>query len=125
VSNGAIGTLLGKTILVVEDDYMVATDISAFLAREGATIIGPAGTVRAAGALLEKASVIDAAVLDVNLRNERVYPVADELLERGVPFVFATGYEELLLDRKYVGLPRSPKPIDKQSLLSVLLTLVA
>ena len=125
MNDAAATTLGGRAILVVEDDYMLATDLSEFLAEHGATIIGPAGTVLQAMALVEGTSSIDAAVLDVNLRGERVYPVADALLARKVPFVFVTGYEVLLLDRKYVGLPRSPKPIDKQSLLPLLQTLVA
>lgn len=124
MTNAATVKLRGKNILVVEDDYMVATDVSDFLRDQGASVIGPAGSLGAAMALVKSTSLIDAAVLDVNLRGERVYPVADALIARGVPIVFATGYEELLLERGYVGLPLCPKPIDKTALLRLLRTLI-
>jgi len=110
--------LAGKRILLVEDEYILASDLAEFLEQHGADIVGPVGTMTQALAMTGAA--LDAAVLDVNLRGERVYPVADALLERGVPIVFATGYDELLGHRSYVGLPRCRKPIDKPALLKLL-----
>src|SRR4051812_10926936 len=108
--------LTGRRILVVEDEYMLAADVAQFLESRGATVIGPFGSVARALAAVER-ETIDGAVLDINLGDERVYPVADALIGRGVPIVFATGYEELLMQRPYLGLPRCPKPIDKMELL--------
>ena len=116
--------LEGKRILIVEDEYVLASDLVEFLEERGAVIVGPVGSVSEALALAKR-EPIDAAVLDVNLREERVYPVADALIERRVPIVFATGYDELLMHRPYIGLPRFQKPIDKASLLQVLRTVVA
>jgi CheY-like chemotaxis protein len=112
-------TLAGKRILVVEDEYMLANDLAEFLENQGAAVAGPVGTVKGALVLVET-EALDGAVLDVNLRDEQVYPVADALLARKVPIVFATGYEELLLARAYIGLPRCQKPIDKTALAKAL-----
>ena len=111
--------LAGKRILVVEDEYMLAQELARFLMEHGATIVGPVGTVKAALDLATRES-LDAAVLDVNLHSQRVYPAADALLDRKVPVVFTTGYDELLMQRPYITLPRCPKPLDKEALLRVL-----
>jgi CheY-like chemotaxis protein len=108
-----------KRILAVEDEYMLAQELALFLEQHGATVVGPVGTVRAA-LDLAAGEALDAAVLDVNLRNELVYPVADALIERRIPIVFTTGYDELLMQRSYIGLPRCSKPLDKEALLRVL-----
>lgn len=114
------GKALGdKRILLVEDEYFVAHDIARFLEFHGATVIGPAGTLDAAFAHARE-EALDAAVLDVNLRNQLVYPVADLLIEKRVPVVFVTGYDELLMQRAYLGLPRCTKPLNKEALLRLL-----
>jgi len=117
-------TLSGKRILAVEDEYMLAQELALFLEERGATVIGPVGTIQA-GLGLATRETLDAAVLDVNLRNKPVYPVADVLIERGIPIVFVTGYDELLMQRPYLGLPRCPKPLDKEALLRVLVREIA
>jgi CheY-like chemotaxis protein len=116
--------LTDKRILTVEDEYMLAQELALFLEQHGATVVGPVGTVQAALGLATREAV-DAAVLDVNLRSQLVYPVADALIERGVPVVFVTGYDELLLQRPYIHLPRCPKPLDKEALLRVLVKEIA
>src|SRR5436189_372660 len=87
-------SLRGRCLLVVEDEYLIAADLTASLESLGVQVIGPAASVEEALALVHNNSDrIDGAVLDINLRNERVYPVADVLMARGVPFVFTTGYD--------------------------------
>lgn len=116
--------LAGKLILIVEDEYALATDLAEFLQDQGATIVGPAGSLKAASGLAEREGAqLSAAVLDINLRNELVYPVADQLIALGVPVVFTTGYDQLLMAEPYSSLPRFPKPIDKAALARVLETL--
>jgi CheY-like chemotaxis protein len=118
--------LQGKLILVVEDSYFLATEMKVFLQEEGAAVAGPVASVRDGLALVEReGSHIDAAVLDVNLRNETVFPVADALTARRVPLVFCTGYEQLLLGRPYVNSPYITKPIDYARLATVLSTVIA
>ncbi|MCP8940478.1 response regulator [Alsobacter sp. SYSU M60028] len=83
----------GKRILVVEDEAVIAAMIEDMLEDLGAVVVGPVNTV-ARGLALAGDAAIDAAVLDVNLRGERVDPVARLLARRGVPVVIASGYGE-------------------------------
>lgn len=83
----------GRRILVVEDEAIVADMLENILTDAGAVVVGPAGTV-AAALRLATGEPLDAAVLDVNLRGERIDPVADVLRSRAIPLVFATGYGE-------------------------------
>jgi len=85
--------LRDRRILIVEDDFHVADSLSLALRASGAHVVGPAATVSAALKLVASCERVDGAVLDINLRGEVVYPVADALRRRGVPFVFATGYD--------------------------------
>lgn len=81
-----------RRILVVEDDYMIARDVSDDLEAAGAIVIGPAPSVDGALRLMEGQPTIDLAVLDVNLGTERSFPVAQALQAKAIPFLFATGY---------------------------------
>lgn len=113
----------GKRLLIVEDEYLIASALAEFLKVRGADIVGPVGSVRQALALIER-TLPDAAVLDVNLGSEQVYPVADVLIDRAVPFVFATGYDQLVMRRPYLRIPRCQKPIDKDALARLLHTAI-
>jgi DNA-binding response OmpR family regulator len=83
--------LSGKRVLIVEDEFAVALMIEDFLIEFGCATLGPCNTVAKAMrvALTEN---FDLAVLDVNLNGERIYPVADALAKRGIPFLFVSGY---------------------------------
>lgn len=83
--------LIGKRILLVEDEPLIATMVVDMLVGLGATVEGPATTLEA-GLALAGAAEVDAAVLDINLRGKRIDPIADVLDARGIPVVFATGY---------------------------------
>jgi CheY-like chemotaxis protein len=105
--------LTGLRILVVEDEYLIAMDLADRLADLGAEVIGPAGSVTEALAIVgAKGNRIDGAVLDVNLRNEHVYPVANALTARGVRFIFASGYDVGMTPAAYADMPRQVKPVD-------------
>jgi CheY-like chemotaxis protein len=108
--------LRGLLILVVEDEYLVAAELVRALEHRGAAVIGPAGSIQDAFAALGQGCQIDAAVLDINLRGERCYPIADALRERGVPFIFATGYDACIIPETYVEVPRIEKPVDIRAL---------
>jgi PAS domain S-box-containing protein len=84
--------LRGARVLIVEDAVLLAMELETGLSDAGAKVIGPAYELEEAMALLDQP--IDAAVLDANLNGHSVTPVAQALLARGVPFVFATGYGE-------------------------------
>jgi CheY-like chemotaxis protein len=109
--------LAGLRLLVVEDEYFIADDMAQTLRRQGAIVIGPAPSREAAFALLSAHERIDGAVLDINLRGETVFPVADALQVRGVPFVFATGYDDGLVPARYRDVPRWEKPFDYENLV--------
>jgi CheY-like chemotaxis protein len=78
-------------ILIVEDEYLIALELDAVLRSAGYRVIGPAGDVRAALAMLD-AERPDAAILDVNLAGQWVTPVAEILRAASVPFILASGY---------------------------------
>lgn len=84
-------TLAGKRILVVEDEAMVAVMVEDMLNDLGAIVVGPAGSI-SEGLTLANQEDLDAALLDINVRSERIDPVADKLRARNIPIVFATGY---------------------------------
>lgn len=88
--------LKGKRILVVEDEALIAVMVEDMLTEMGSIVIGPAATIEAALALA-RGEELDAAVLDVNVRGERIDPVAEALMTRQVPVLFATGYGEVRL----------------------------
>ncbi|MET7242573.1 response regulator [Methylobacterium sp. EM32] len=106
-------------VLVVEDEYFIADDISRALIRHGAEVVGPVPTVQEARALLDT-QALDLAVLDINLRSELVYPLVAELSRRGVPMVFATGYDAAAIPADYEAIPAWSKPFDYNALADVL-----
>jgi DNA-binding response OmpR family regulator len=116
--------LEGVRVLVVEDEFLVATLIEDMLVAAGCVVAGP--IPRPSEALDAVGSgTFDAAVLDVNLGGDRVYPVADALSRRNVPFVFVTGYSSGVLPREYNGRPRLCKPFKMADLLDILSSVVA
>ena len=80
-----------RSILVVEDEYMLAQDLSRDLEAAGVRVLGPVASVPETLEIVDGAERVDAAVLDVNLAGTMVFPLAEVLRDRGVPFVFVTG----------------------------------
>lgn len=101
-------SIAGLRILVVEDEAIVAMLIEDALVDIGCEVVGPMTSVeKALAASMER---LDGAFLDVNVRGQPVYPVADALIARGVPVVFVTGYGEAGIDRRFGGAPVVEKP---------------
>jgi CheY-like chemotaxis protein len=117
------GPLAGRRILVVEDEMLVLMNIETALTDLGCTATS-AGTIDAALTLLDYAS-FDAAMLDINLRGEKSYPVADALARRGIPFVFSTGYGNHRERPDFADRPMLRKPYLKGHLVAALSALVA
>jgi ActR/RegA family two-component response regulator len=117
---GQTTTLRGRRLLIVEDEYTVATDLARAFEEVGVDVVGPAGSVKEALKLLAEAGDIDGAVLDVKLCDEQVFPVADVLMDRGIPFVFATGYESWVIPPGYAAFPRCEKPVETAQLTRLL-----
>lgn len=111
--------LRGRRILIVEDEALVAMLVEDALLDAGCRIIGPAATVAEALALLE-AELPEAAVLDLNLSGETSAPVADALVQQGVPFLVASGYGAAGLPEGHRGVPVLAKPYDPGELTAAL-----
>lgn len=116
-----MGDLTGRSVLIVEDEYVIAQDFMEQFASRGAEIIGPAPTVERALHLIEGSKCLDAAVLDINLRGQKSFPIADLLRERGIPFVFATGYDTSTIPERYRAVPLYEKPLSTAKIADVLL----
>jgi CheY-like chemotaxis protein len=101
--------LIGTRILVVEDEYYLAADLSRALEDEGAVVIGPVGNLPEAQESVA-AGGFDCAVVDLNLRGSVAHRIAEELGDRGVPFLIATGYDRASLPESLQHVPRVEKP---------------
>jgi CheY-like chemotaxis protein len=106
-------------ILLVEDEMAIALMLEDALEALGYEVIGPAGRVREALALIESKAT-DVALLDVNLNGEKVYAVADALAARDIPFVFVTGYGAAGIAETYRDHAILQKPFLQQDLATVL-----
>src|SRR5260370_41328392 len=109
-----ITRLNGLRVLIVEDEAMVAILLEDILADCGCAVIGRAFSVEEAIALTRSERQIGAAILDVNLRGSPIYPVAEVLAARGIPFAFASGYGAEGLDEKWRDRLSLPKPFTSQ-----------
>ena len=115
-----VHALAGRRLLLVEDEYFIADDLVRELLAGGAEVVGPAGSVDGALDLLDEAGRLDGAVLDLNLQGEMAFPVADALRERGVPFVFTTGYDQAATPARYALVTRCEKPVDAARIAAAL-----
>lgn len=104
-------------VLVVEDEYLLADELTAALEDAGAIVIGPVGDLADATALIQREERIDAAILDVSLGGEMVFPAADLLIERGIPVVLTTGYDKSALPSRFDDVPVCEKPVVRNRLL--------
>ncbi len=112
------------SILVVEDEALVALDLEYTLEDMGWRVAGSMGGVLSALAWLNgRDAGPDAALLDVNLGGEMVFPVAEALALRQIPFAFATGYADLVSESDYAHAPVLTKPVDQDRLREVLATM--
>jgi CheY-like chemotaxis protein len=110
--------LVGQRVLVVEDEPFFALRLAAILEKLGCTVLGPAH--RLAEGLAWAGEPIDAAVLDINLGRVDVFPLADALAARAIPFVFVTAYERTALPRAHSTAPLITKPLNGPELARVL-----
>lgn len=112
--------LAGRRVLVVEDQYAIALDLCEGLDRQGADVVGPASSVEDALDMLEGGARPDVAVLDIQLRGGLVYPLADRLLQLGVPYLFTTACEQSEIPERHRRAPRFEKPIRLTSILEAI-----
>ena len=106
-------------VLVVEDEVLVGMLMRDLIVEMGYFVSGPFCTLAEANAAVD-VQAFDAAILDVNLAGEFVYPLADRLQAMGVPYVFVTGYDQEVLEPRFARLPILQKPVHRQNLEPVL-----
>jgi len=111
-------------VLIAEDEYFIAQDLARALAGLGAVVLGPVASRAEALSLVQRAERMDAAVLDINLQGEGAFAVADALVERGVPFMFATGYDQAVLPERLRHVCRWEKPFVPERLAASLIDLI-
>lgn len=116
--------LIGKRILIVEDEYFIASDLQRALTIEGAEIVGPVGDL-VRGLRLAEEDGLDAAILDVNLNGAMSYPIADRLTADHVPYMFLTGYDGWSLPPAYKEMPRVAKPFSTPRVIDAVAALCA
>ena len=101
--------------MIVEDEALVAMILEDQLEELGISIVATCASVPEAMKAIEK-SAPAAAILDVNLGGQLVYPVADRLIDQGIPFVFVTGYGRESVDQRYSFVKVLEKPVERQAL---------
>lgn len=104
--------LHGCRILIVEDEYILADELQTELGDADAIVLGPVGNLEEALDLIRSEIRIDGAILHVNLRGQAAFPAADLLTERGVPFVFTTGYDQSAIPSRFEHICRCEKPVN-------------
>ena len=117
---GPAGPIAGKRVLVVEDEFFIAEELRRGLEERGVIVLGPVPSVGQAQQLLASAAPIDGAVLDINLQEETIYGLADELIARGVPFVFVTGYDRGSIPTSYAEVRLCEKQVETEQVIRAL-----
>jgi len=106
-------------ILLAEDETLVAVLLEEDLRSAGYAIVGP--FARLAKAIqASRRETFDLAILDVNLQGEMIFPLAEELRARGIPFLLLSGYGPTSLPEQFRRAPRIPKPYDPDVLIKVI-----
>lgn len=117
VRSEALPRTTDNRVLLVEDEALIGMMMVDILTELGFSVLGPITNVAEATAAAYQGH-FDNAVLDINLKGELVYPVADILIASGVPFLFVTGYGSERVDRRYANVPILQKPLQKRDLQS-------
>lgn len=113
--------LSGRRVLIVEDESLVAMLLEAVLDDLGCTVIGPESNIDDGLRVVTGGEQLDAALLDVNVAGQEVFPVAEALKARGIPFVFSTGYGESGLPNEWRGNPTVQKPFTEAAIRDALM----
>lgn len=113
-----------NTVLILEDEPLIAMSMQALVEDQGWQVLGPFATVEAALGELEAGAAVSCALLDCNLGSEPSWPVADLLATRGVPFAFTSGQSSNDIEPRFQGRPTFGKPIDDEKVKRFLRSVV-
>jgi DNA-binding response OmpR family regulator len=111
--------LKGLTVVVVEDEPIFATEIACAMVAAGGSVVGPAYSLAEAFDMIGGAE-LDGALLDLNLRNEKVFSLADALADRGVPIVFVTGEIWPVIPERHAGCRVVGKPVNDTKVVAAI-----
>lgn len=111
------------TVMVVEDEYLIAAGLEMALQDAGYTVLEPLSGIDQALAAIPLQD-IDLALLDINLVGHCVYPVADALTARNVPFIFLSGCGDGSLPPRFSGIPLLVKPVPIERLIQSIRTVL-
>lgn len=106
-------------VLIVEDEAIIAMDLEMMLQDEGCEVVATVPSVKTALDQIAQHH-IDCAFLDINLGHEQVFPVADELARRGVPFALLSGHTKAVVPAAHLTRPALPKPYLKKDVIRIL-----
>lgn len=109
----------GPRVLIVEDEAMISILFEDMVCDLGGYVVGPAARFEQAMGLALQAD-FDLAVLDVNVDGLAVYPIADVLRCRGIPFIFVTGYDSSVVPQRYQHSCVLTKPFSHQTFRNAL-----
>jgi DNA-binding NtrC family response regulator len=123
VEREATPPLAGRRILIVEDEGPIALNLASAVAQAGGIVVGPAASVAQSFALMADYT-LDGALLDIRLRGETSFPLADVLAVLGIPFVFVSGLSSALMPYTHRDRPLFDKPYDADDVIATLARLV-
>jgi CheY-like chemotaxis protein len=106
-------------ILIVEDEVLIAMLLEDIVTDLGHDAVGPVMRLQSALAAAER-ETFDFAILDINLAGQQSFPVADRLMQRGIPFIFASGYGRAGLTEAYSAIPVLQKPYEPRQIASLI-----
>jgi len=115
--------LTERSVLLVEDDIILSTDLAFLLTEAGCKAVVPT-TSNAAALSAMVHYIVDVAILDVNIQNEWVFPVANALDAAGIPFLFLTAYSHDSIPAEHRGRPFIRKPHHRDALIEILAELI-
>ena len=115
--------LNGRKILIVEDEAPIALNLAAAVQQAGGIVIGPVASVAGAHAAMAD-NRLDGALLDIRLRNETSFPLADVLAVLNIPFVFVSGLSSALMPYTHRERPLFDKPYEANEVIAALARLV-
>ena len=124
MSTSPARSLEGTKVLIVEDEFLLADDLTRAVNKVGGRTIGPAKSVSHAQELIAKENP-DAAILDINLRGELACEFVEQLTARRLPCLIVSGYGEDALPESLRNVPRLEKPVNAPSVVSGLLKAIS
>jgi DNA-binding response OmpR family regulator len=107
------------SVLIVEDEMLLGMDVEMTVSEAGYRVLGPVTSIVEA-LRVARENGVDAAILDINLQGQPVFPLADALAANNIPFIVLTGHERAMLPERYRDRPFIQKPYRVEELLTAL-----